>query len=320
MTRRWLLALAFFIALALCSGNAQAETCSASPSGVVFGTVSPIRLGAVAATGTINITCTWSDVTLTPSVLVCLNFSAPSPRTLVNGSNTLLYDLYVDAGHTVQWGSATAGGTPISVTMNKPSGTTLTTSVTVYGQIAANQPTVPTVNNASTTYTRNVTAANTSLNYSFYLLLGPTCPTLTTSNGSFPFTVSANVINDCTITASNVGFAPAGVLNAALNANGSISARCTNGDAFRIALNGGSSGNVAARQMQRSGGGGAVNYQLYLDSTRLTAWGDGTAGTSMATGSGSGNQQVITVYGQVPAQSTPAPGSYSDTITATISF
>ena len=40
----------------------------------------------------------------------------------------------------------------------------------------------------------------------------------------------------------------------------------------------------------------------------------------MATGSGSGNQQVITVYGQVPAQSTPAPGSYSDTITATISF
>jgi spore coat protein U-like protein len=143
---------------------------------------------------------------------------------------------------------------------------------------------------------------------------------LTTSNGSFPFTASATVINDCTITTTNVAFTATGVLSAALNATGSISTSCTNGDAFEIALNGGSSGNVAARQMQRSGGGGAVNYQLYLDPTRLTAWGDGTAGTSMATGTGSGNQQVITVYGQVPAQTTPAPGSYSDTITATISF
>jgi spore coat protein U-like protein len=72
--------------------------------------------------------------------------------------------------------------------------------------------------------------------------------------------------------------------------------------------------------MQRSGGGGTVSYQLFVDSAHTTAWGDGTAGTSMSTGTGTGNQQALSVYGVVPAQKTPAPGSYSDTITATISF
>ncbi|WZB69364.1 spore coat protein U domain-containing protein [Achromobacter xylosoxidans] len=38
------------------------------------------------------------------------------------------------------------------------------------------------------------------------------------------------------------------------------------------------------------------------------------------TGLGSGTVQNHTVYGRVPAQTTPRPGSYSDTVTATITF
>jgi len=46
-------------------------------------------------------------------------------------------------------------------------------------------------------------------------------------------------------------------------ASGAITARCTNGDAYQIALSSGiEPANVAARQMQRAGSGGAVNYQL----------------------------------------------------------
>jgi spore coat protein U-like protein len=321
MIRQWLIAITLLVGLAGVSGHADAQTCTASSSGVMFGSVNPIAMSAVAATGTIDVTCTWPAVTLLPSVLVCLNLGGTSPRALVNGTNQLSYDLYTDMGHTIAWGSALTGGTPISVTLNKPTGTSLTTTVTVYGQVGANQPTVPTVNNATTQYTQSFTAANTSINYGFYLLLGPTCATLTTSNGSFPFTVSAPVTNNCTITATNIGFAPAGLLSSALSATGSINARCTNGDAFRIAINGGSSGNVVARKMVRmDGSGGAVSYQLYVDQSHTSAWGDGTNGTTMATGVGTGNQQVITVYGQVPAQSTPAPGSYQDTVMATISF
>ncbi|MCA3846503.1 MAG: spore coat protein U domain-containing protein, partial [Burkholderia sp.] len=159
-----------------------------------------------------------------------------------------------------------------------------------------------------------------SLNAGFYLLGAPTCASLTTSNGTFPFSATANVINNCNISATNVSFGTASVLSGALTATGSITAQCTNGDAWKIALSGGSTGNVTARGMQRSGGGGTINYGLYTDAARSIPWGDGTGGSSTATGVGTGTSQVVTVYGAVPAQTTPAPGNYSDTITATISF
>ncbi|MDN7971066.1 spore coat U domain-containing protein [Burkholderia multivorans] len=318
------LALLLLVALAAWCGvprHAQAESCTATASAVSFGSVSPIARAAVAATGTISVTCTWSAVTLTPNVLVCLNLGGTSPRSLVNGSNAMQYDLYLDAAHSVAWGSIYSGTTPASVTLVKPAlGTSASATVTVYGQIAANQPTVPTVGNSTTAYSQTFGGNTTSLNVGFYLVGAPTCASLTSPSGTFPFTATANVVNNCNITATNVAFGTASVLSTPLSATGSISAQCTNGDAWKIALNGGGSGNVAARQMQRSGGGGSIAYGLYTDAAHSIAWGDGSAGTSTVTGVGTGNAQVVTVYGAVPAQTTPAPGNYSDTITATISF
>ncbi|MFM0361787.1 Csu type fimbrial protein [Paraburkholderia sediminicola] len=317
--RRLVLLLALCALLGVLPQRASAQTCTASPSALSFGNVSPIGLSAVAATGTVSISCTWPAVTLTPSVQVCLNMGGTTPRALTIGATQLQYNLYQDAAHSLPWGSTTLGTTPISVILNKPAtGDTATTSVNFYGQITANQPTVPTTGNASTTYSQ--TLSQTSLTYGFFLLLAPGCAALTTSAGSFGFTASATVVNNCLISATNVAFASTGVLSSALSASGAITARCTNGDAYQIALSTGLSGNVAARQMQRAGGGGAVNYQLYTDAAHTSAWGDGTAGTTMATGTGSGNAVSITVYGRVPAQTTPMPGNYSDTITATISF
>jgi spore coat protein U-like protein len=317
--RRLLLLIALCALLGMLPRQASAQTCSASPSALSFGNISPISLSAVGATGSVTVQCTWPAITLTPSVQVCLNMGGTTPRYLSVGGNQLQYGLYQDAAHSLAWGSSALGTTPISLTLVKPvSGTTASATVNFYGQIVANQPTVPTTGNASTGYSQ--TLSQTSLTYGFYLLLAPGCAALTTSAGSFAFTATATVVNNCLISASNVAFTSTGVLNSALTATGAITARCTNGDAYRIALSSGSSGNVAARQMQRSGGGGTVNYQLYTDSGHTSAWGDGTAGTAMATGTGSGNAVSINVYGQVPAQSTPIPGNYSDTITATISF
>jgi spore coat protein U-like protein len=316
-------AIIFWVACLLAGmmQGAHAQSCNASASAVNFGSVSPINRSAVSTTGTVTVTCTWPAITLTPNVEVCLNLGGTSPRALANGSNQMQYDLYQDAAHSLTWGSIYSGTTPISLALVKPlSGTTASASVTFYGQIAANQPTVPTVSNASTVYTQNFGGNQTSLNYGFYLLGAPTCASLTATESTFAFSASATVINNCNISATNVAFGAAGVLSSALSATGSITAQCTNGDAYRIALNGGASANVAARQMQRSGGGGSVGYQLYVDSAHTSAWGDGTGGTVMATGTGTGIAQVFSVYGLVPQQNTPAPGSYSDTITATISF
>ena len=51
-----------------------------------------------------------------------------------------------------------------------------------------------------------------------------------------------------------------------------------------------------------------------------TIWGDGTGSTVMVTGVGTGVAQNVTLYGMVPAQSTPSPGVYNDQVTATVSF
>ncbi|VWC49642.1 lipoprotein [Burkholderia lata] len=318
------IALLLVVAFAMWCGvphDARAESCTATASTVSFGSVSPISRASVAATGTVSITCTWSAITLTPNVLVCLSLGGTSPRSLVNGTNAMQYDLYLDGGHSVAWGSIYSGTTPASVTLVKPAlGTSASATVTIYGQITSNQPTVPTTGNSTTTYSQTFGGNTTSINAGFYLLGAPGCASLTASNGTFPFSATANVINNCNISATNVSFGTASVLSGALAATGSITAQCTNGDAWKIALNGGSSGSVTARQMQRSGGGGTIGYGLYTDAARSIAWGDGTGGSSTVTGVGTGTSQVVTVYGAVPAQTTPAPGNYSDTITATISF
>ncbi|KVK71654.1 Csu type fimbrial protein [Burkholderia sp. MSMB1498] len=318
--KQWLLAMLVALLMAGPWSAARAETCSVTTPAPDFGSVDPITLAAVTTTATMTVTCTWSAATLTPSVLVCLNLGGTPPRYLTNGSNQMQYDLYQDSGHTQSWGSTYYGTTPISLTLVKPAlSTTASSNVTIYGQIAANQPTVPTVGNASTTYSQTFGGTLTSLNYSFYTLTPTPCASQA-SAGTFAFTVNATVVNDCFINATNVAFGSTGVIQSALSATGTISAQCTNGDAFRIALSGGGSGDVSSRAMLRTGGGGAVNYQLYLDAAHSTIWGDGTSGTSTATGTGSGLSQSLTVYGQVPVQTTPAPGTYNDTITATITF
>ncbi|WP_116135440.1 spore coat U domain-containing protein [Trinickia diaoshuihuensis] len=317
---RWTWVSFVFVILALRPGAAHAAGCSASASSIDFGQLSPIALREVDTTGSITVTCTWPALAVMPNALVCLNLGGPDPRVLRNGGNTLQYTLYQDASRLTAWGSVAAGTQPIALVLTKPpAGVSASQSVTIYGRIAGNQPAVPTVNNSNTTYKEMFNGTSTALSYGFYRFIEPTCAGLAATD-RFPFDVSAIVVNDCNITATGVGFGAVSVTTAHLRSTGTITARCTNGDAWRIALSAGAGGNVSARRMQRSGGGGEVAYQLYLDSSHATVWGDGAKGTSTGTGTGSGYATVLTVYGDVPAQTTPAPGNYSDTITATISF
>jgi spore coat protein U-like protein len=62
-----------------------------------------------------------------------------------------------------------------------------------------------------------------------------------------------------------------------------------------------------------------LGYGLFTDSGHVTNWGN-TIGTDTVTGTGSGAAQALTVYGEIPASELVAPGSYSDTITATVSY
>jgi len=320
MKRIWL----FIAAVLLLSGwatQASAQSCSATASSVSFGSVNLLDRSVSNTSGTINVRCTWPQDTQTPNVLVCLNLGGTGPRYLVNGINRMQYELYQDPAYSQLWGSVATGTQPVSLILSRPAhGMTALGTVTIYGQIAPNQSTVPTIRNGNTPYTQSFSGSQATLTYGFYQASSPSCASLVSTQKSLAFNVSATVINHCNISATNIHFSSSSTLSRALKANGAITAQCTRGDAYRISLNGGLNGNAMQRYMKQSGNGKTVNYQLYLDGGYTRVWGDGSAGTVMATGTGSGERQVLNVYGLVPAQATPAPGNYVDTITATISF
>lgn len=74
-------------------------------------------------------------------------------------------------------------------------------------------------------------------------------------------------------------------------------------------------------------GGNYIDYNLYTDAVRLNSWTTATDATTCATanscvlGTGTGSAQSIDIYGTVPiAAVAPPPGSYSDTVTMTITY
>ncbi len=63
-----------------------------------------------------------------------------------------------------------------------------------------------------------------------------------------------------------------------------------------------------------------MGYQLYQDFAHSLVWGSTTGiGANVYAGTGSGAPQSVSVYGLVPSANS-SPGSYSDTITATVSY
>jgi spore coat protein U-like protein len=89
---------------------------------------------------------------------------------------------------------------------------------------------------------------------------------------------------------------------------------------FTVALSAGNSNDFTTRTM--SNGSNTLAYNLYVDSNRMMIWGDGTGGTSTQTFSGllSLLSTSFTVYGRAPKSQYPAPGSYTDTITVTVTY
>ncbi|PTQ67599.1 spore coat U domain-containing protein [Pseudomonas sp. GV071] len=97
--------------------------------------------------------------------------------------------------------------------------------------------------------------------------------------------------------------------------NGSLRINCLLNTPYRVLLSAGGSGNVAARRM--TGPAAAqINYNLYTSAAYTTVW-DNTTGV---TGTGTGADQYLQVFGRVPKQAAPTPGTYTDTITVTVSW
>ena len=113
-------------------------------------------------------------------------------------------------------------------------------------------------------------------------------------------------------------FRQPGRIDCAVNQTSTIQVQCTNTTPYNIGLNAGTATGATVTTRKMTNGGATVGYALYSNAGMTTNWGN-TVGTDTVSGTGNG-AQPYTVYGQVPAQSTPAAGTYTDTITVTVTY
>jgi spore coat protein U-like protein len=134
------------------------------------------------------------------------------------------------------------------------------------------------------------------------------------------FTTQVTLAATCVInSASTLNFGSQGVLTANVDQTSTIAVQCTNTTPYNIGLDVGTGTGATVGVRKLTSGGATVNYTLYSDSGRTTVWGN-TVGTDTVAASGSGAAQNYTVYGRVPSQTTPAPGTYTDTVTVTVTY
>ncbi len=84
-------------------------------------------------------------------------------------------------------------------------------------------------------------------------------------------------------------------------------------------LSTGSSGVYTQRQM--ASGTSTLAYNLYTDAAHTTIWGNNAGGTSHYNTGNTVKPPIVitaTIYGSIPAQATPASGTYEDSVTVTL--
>lgn len=154
-------------------------------------------------------------------------------------------------------------------------------------------------------------------------------------------TSSCSGTTTVTVSGSGVAFGNYDVMNAAATPGTgtvTVSSTCNfNFSAsytldYAIALSTGSSGSFTPRSM--TSGTSALQYNLYTTAALSTIWGDGTGGTQTVSESLTGSCQLVfffytcntavsqnyTAYGNIPAMQNIVAGSYTDSITVTVSF
>ena len=291
--------LAVWLTLACCAWPAVAappggNSCTVAATNINFGTFSGT---AIAITGTITVKCTKNlnydigiDAGTGTGATVTSRFMKGGPPP---GNSLLGYGLFQDAAHSVNWGE-TVGTDTVSGT-----GTGNNQTFSVYALLPSNEYAPaggyhdPTVN----VYVSG-SGFTTATNH---------------------FNVNATVSKACNIAASSLNF---GVYSGALiNSSSTISVTCTNKTAYDIGLDAGTATGATVTNRSMTGPNAyLLGYKLFRDSNRTLNWGN-TAGSDTVSGTGTGLVQTVSVYGQVPAgQTGQPPGSYSDTITATITY
>jgi spore coat protein U-like protein len=288
-------------------GDAAAQSCTATqPDELYFGsTATPVP--NINVTMPITIECTGMG---NQSFYVCIGIR---PAYLLWGLGTRLmlnqarddlvsYDIYSDPGRLQEWTQNTRQPVAVSLQGGRGSAT-----INAYAQV--NGGGSPAAGLYNSEFTDDRIEGSISNN--------PSC-TQSTGNFTKSFNASVFIGGSCAIRADSLDFgAVMGSITANIDAVGAVHATCNNNLPYTIALSGG--GNEIAGQRRMRSGMEFIAYDLYRDSGRTQRWGDG-APDPVLVGTGTGNEQSLAVYGRVPAGQAVGSGTYTDTVTATITY
>jgi spore coat protein U-like protein len=151
-------------------------------------------------------------------------------------------------------------------------------------------------------------------------------PAAATTSIQQSFQVTLTIVAQCVINSTaTMGFGNSiGVLGGSGGTDNNdqtttVAVQCTNTTPYDIGLDGGVSGGSTTTRLLKGSGSATVQYKLYQDSGHATNWGN-AVGTDTLSKIGNGASQSYTIYGRIPPQTTPAPDSYSDTVTVTVTY
>ena len=151
-----------------------------------------------------------------------------------------------------------------------------------------------------------------------FLALGPASIPAGATTQTATFLVTATVAATCTISTTPLAFGS--YTGAISQVNTTVTVTCTNTTPYNLGLNAGLATGATVTTRSMTGPASALlSYQLFRDAGHTLNWGV-TIGTDTVPLTGNGAAQVETGYGQIPAGQFVAPGSYSDTITATVTY
>ncbi len=138
--------------------------------------------------------------------------------------------------------------------------------------------------------------------------------------------VSATVINNCTISTGAMAFGnydPVSVnASTGLSGTGTVTVACTKGATVTIGL--GLGANASGSQRRLTDGSNFLDYDVYKEVGHSNVW--GTSGSATVNPYGGSNNAPnknavnTTAYGLVTANQDVPAGSYTDTVVATVNF
>jgi len=314
-------ALLFLLGGAAVARPATAQVfCNLGSATVDFGSVSPFFAAPVQLGGSAPVTCT--NPSPAPQVArVCLEVGTGNGGTLGanravrSGSSRVPIEIRSPPGSPSQVGQGTTWPRSGPLLLPVPAGgfasASFALAVTLLPPGAPPPP----------------GAYDSIFNGSAFRLVGTaanlaTCPQIAAatqfaSNGTL--SVRASFARSCAVSATAMNFGARANLSVPADAVSTVSLRCNGSGGVRVSLDNGANGGTGPTARRMAFGGSAITYGIFRDSARAQPWGS-TVGVDVANVTGTNGTVTVTAYGRVPAQPTPPPGTYVDTVLVTATW